>query len=98
MEVLASAPGQESAAWDAAAGGVLWGGVNLGDEAAWVVLTDLAEGAALVRLRLEPGEGLRLPGPGPLVAGWTLDRQEPDLFLLVRRPVPDGPPIRAARL
>jgi hypothetical protein len=38
----------------------------------------------LVRLRIDPGEGFRLPAGGLLVAGCTLDKQEPDVMLLIR--------------
>jgi len=38
----------------------------------------------LVRLRIEPGEGFRLPAGGLIVAGCTLDKNEPDVLLLVR--------------
>jgi hypothetical protein len=37
-----------------------------------------------VRLRVEPGEGLRLPAAGLIVDGCTLDRTEPDVLLLIR--------------
>jgi hypothetical protein len=37
-----------------------------------------------VRLRIEPGEGFRFPAGGLLVDGCTLDKDEPDLLLLVR--------------
>jgi hypothetical protein len=37
-----------------------------------------------VRLGIEPGEGFRLPGGGLLVDGCTLEKQEPDVLLLVR--------------
>jgi hypothetical protein len=39
-----------------------------------------------VRLRIEPGEGYRLPTAGILVDGCTLDKTEPDVLLLVRQP------------
>jgi hypothetical protein len=37
-----------------------------------------------VRLRVEPGEGLRFPAGGLLVAGCTLGQHEADTALLVR--------------
>jgi hypothetical protein len=38
----------------------------------------------LVRLRMEPGEGFRLPAGGLLVGGCTLEQQEPALVLMIR--------------
>jgi hypothetical protein len=93
----------------------LWGGINLGDEAAWVVLVNLAAGqihdqlarccadlppaATLgrlaerfltylpdyppVRLRVEPGDGYRLPAGGILVDACTLDLEGPAALLLI---------------
>jgi hypothetical protein len=93
----------------------LWGGINLGDEAVWVVLVNLAAGqihdqlaqrcpglppaATLgdlakrfltyfsdyppVRLRVEPGEGYRLPAGGILVDACTLDLEGPAALLLI---------------
>ncbi|HKI35116.1 MAG TPA: hypothetical protein VKA46_24885 [Gemmataceae bacterium] len=37
-----------------------------------------------VRLRIEPGEGFRLPKGGLLVDGCTLDKSAPDVLLLIR--------------
>jgi len=80
----AFAPGQETVLCDAAAGSPLWGGVNLGEEAAAAELTGLPDRhAPPVRLWLQPGEGFRLPDRGPVVTVRTPDREEPDLFLLV---------------
>jgi hypothetical protein len=73
----------------------LWGGINLGDEPTALLFINLLVGdiqAELarhpdyppIRLRLEPGEGFRLPAGGLLVAGCTLDKEEPDVLLLVR--------------
>jgi hypothetical protein len=89
FEVTVSGPGQASVCWGGLAGSRLWGVVNLGDEAASVVFAGLPdrEGPP-VRLRVEPGEGFRLPDHAPPVAGCTLDRREPDVFLLMRHPVP----------
>jgi hypothetical protein len=39
-----------------------------------------------VRLRIEPGEGFRLPAAAILVDGCTLDKTEPDLLLQIRHP------------
>jgi uncharacterized protein len=80
FEVVISAPGQEAVSWETGAG-ALWGGVNLGDEAATVVAADGPD-----RLRLKPGEGFSQPDGAGTVRGCTLDRQEPDVFLLIRRP------------
>ena len=92
----------------------LWGGINLGDEAVWLVLVNLTAGqiqdqlaqrcaglppaATLgelaerfltslpdyppVRLRVEPGEGYRLPAGGILVDACTLDLEGPAALLL----------------
>jgi hypothetical protein len=38
-----------------------------------------------VRLRIEPGEGYRLPAHGLLVDACTLDKREPDVLLRIRR-------------
>jgi hypothetical protein len=94
----------------------LWGGINLGDEAASVVLVNVAaqqmhdllsercaglppaathgELAARflthlpdyppVRLRVEPGEGYRLPAGGVVVDACTLDMEGPAVLLLIR--------------
>jgi hypothetical protein len=96
----------------------LWGGINLGDEAVWLVLVNLTAGqindqlaggspglapAATVgelaerfltqvsdyppvRLRVEPGEGFRLPAGGILVDACTLDLEGPAALLLVGDP------------
>ena len=93
----------------------LWGGINLGDEAVWAVLVNLAaqqihdllagrfpglpaaathgELAArflthlpdypALRLRIEPGEGYRLPAGGILVDACTLGMEEPAVLLLI---------------
>jgi hypothetical protein len=95
--------------------GRLWGGINLGAEAAWLVLinltarqihdlltgrsADLPPAATLgeladrfltqitdyppVRLRVEPGEGYRLPAGGILVDVCTLDLDGPAVSLLI---------------
>jgi hypothetical protein len=101
----------------------LWGGINLGDEAVWLVLVNLAAdhihdqlvrcGADLtqvatvgrlaehfltylpdyppVRLRLEPGDGYRLPAGGILVDACTLDVEGPAALLLISdRDAPDN--------
>jgi hypothetical protein len=101
----------------------LWGGINLGDEAVWLVLVnltagqindrlargspglppaatvgELAEGFLIhvpdyppVRLRVEPGEGYRLPAGGIIVDVCTLDMEGPAALLLVGdRGEPEG--------
>jgi hypothetical protein len=94
LDVQVLAPGQSVELMNRE-GWQLWGAVNLGDEAAAVVFDDLAETAPLpVRLLLQPGEGFRLPERVVRVVGWTLDRQEPDVLLLVRCPTITGRPPR----
>jgi hypothetical protein len=82
------------------AGSRLWGAINLGTEAASLVFLNLPPRALegelvshfltlfpdypLVRLRIEPGEGYRLPAGGLHTAGCTLDQADPDVWLLVR--------------
>jgi len=93
----------------------LWGAINLGNEAIWAVLVNLAAeqmhdmlaqhfpglpapathgdlAASFlthladyppIRLRLEPGEGYRLPAGGVLVDACTLDMHEPAVLLLI---------------
>ena len=93
----------------------LWGGINLSDEAVWLVLinltarqihdllagrgADLPPAATLgeladrfltqitdyppVRLRVEPGDGYRLPAGGILVDVCTLDLDGPAVSLLI---------------
>jgi len=93
----------------------LWGGINLGDEAIWLVLINLTAGqvhdllarcgaglppaATLgelanrfltclpnyppVRLRVEPGEGYRLPAGGILVDVCTLGLNGPAALLMI---------------
>jgi hypothetical protein len=69
-----------------------WGGVNLGDEATSLVFanqpTPPKPGYPIVRLRIEPGEGFRLPVGIVCADICTLDKHEPDLLLqiLTRQP------------
>jgi hypothetical protein len=65
------------------AGPLIWGAVNLGNEATHAVF---AVGETAVRLRLEPGEGYRLPAGGMPVGGCTLGKEEPEVLLRVRPP------------
>jgi hypothetical protein len=79
----------------------LWGAINLGTEITSLVFLNLPprtpgdEPASrfltrfpdypLVRLRVEPGEGYRLPAGGLHASACTLDQGDPDLLLLVRQ-------------
>ncbi len=60
-----------------------WGAVNLGDEATHVVF--VACGAP-VRLRLEPGEGYRLPAGGLEIGACTVGMEGPGVALEIRLP------------
>jgi hypothetical protein len=93
FDLLLSKPGLPSVLEDEVARPRLWGGMNLGDEATSLVFINLApQNPALcpdyppVRLRIDPGEGFRLPAAGVLMDCCTLDKQEPDVLLLVRNP------------
>jgi hypothetical protein len=81
--VLVSRPGQPLLGLK---GPELWGVVNLGEETTSLVFANLH--SSPMRLRLEPGEGLRFPAGGLLVDGCTLDKREPDVLLLVSRVQP----------
>jgi len=59
----------------------IWGAANLGDEPTHVVF---AAGGTPVRLRLEPGEGYRLPAEGMPMAGCTLGQEAPGVSLVIR--------------
>jgi hypothetical protein len=83
FELLVNAPGLCSIPQVGRQPG-LWGGINLGDEAASLLLNNLTPDYPLVRLRIQPGEGFRLPAGGLLVDWSTLDKQEPDVLLLIR--------------
>jgi hypothetical protein len=71
-----------------------WGGVNLGEEAVSLLVVnrpgeDLPArpgGCTLVRIRIDPGEGFRLPPCGVRADVATLDGQEPGVLLMVRQP------------
>lgn len=69
------------------------------DRASSRTLAELAEQFFTLRpdyppvlLRIQPGEGFRLPADGLLVAGCTLHKNDPDLVLLVRTPTRLGTP------
>ena len=64
----------------------LWGTINLGDEPTSVVLLNLPCRQP-VRLTLGPGEGCRLPRGGLILDGYSQDKQEPDVLLLISHPV-----------
>jgi hypothetical protein len=124
FDLLVTRPGQVSFRLEGPAPGVaveaggsrLWGGINLGTEAASLVFLNLPARALrdelaarslpgvpadtlgelvrqflalfpeypLVRLRVEPGEGYRLPAGGLYASGCTLDQLDPDVLLLIR--------------
>jgi hypothetical protein len=77
---------------DAAA---LWGLINLGEDAASVVFLNLPAGEIPagdyppVRLRLGPGEGVRIPA-GILLGTDGFEREQPDVLLLIRLPESGG--------
>jgi hypothetical protein len=60
-----------------------WGVANLGDEATH---SEVVVGGSRLRLRLEPGEGYRLPKGGLQAAACTQGQAGPDLRLVIRRP------------
>ena len=62
----------------------LWGVINLGDEPTSLVFENVPGFALRVRLLMEPGEGCRFPTGGFLVDGYTVDKVEPDVLLLLR--------------
>jgi hypothetical protein len=84
LELLLSKPGQRAAV-ELSCERPLWGVINLGDEPASLVLVNLPGHEFRVRFLIEPGEGCRFPAVGLLVDGYTLDKCEPDVLLLVRR-------------
>jgi len=96
FDLLTSQPGLPSIPWN---GARVWGGINLGEEPTGVVFLPLlsrsvgelgelfpagAPDYPLVRLQIEPGEGFRFPVGGLLGCGCTLDKQEPEVLLLMR--------------
>jgi hypothetical protein len=70
---------------------VLWGLINLGEDAASVVFLNLPAGEVPVadyppvRLQLGPGEGARVP-TGMLIGTAECERDQPDVLLLIRWP------------
>jgi hypothetical protein len=89
--VLATPPGMVAEGLGEPASVADVAGVNLGEETAAVVLCNLPPGAPaagpdypLVRLILEPGEGLWLPA-GLTWSRCTLQTRELELWLAVRR-------------
>jgi hypothetical protein len=81
------ATGLAAAAW--------WGLINLGEDAASVVFLNVPAGAIPaadyppVRLQLDPGEGVRIP-PGMLLGTDGLERDQPNVWLLIRLPEAGG--------
>jgi hypothetical protein len=73
----------------------LWGLINLGEDAASVVFLNVPAGAIPaadyppVRLRLGPGEGVRIPA-GMLLGTDGFERDQPEVLLLIRLPWADG--------
>jgi hypothetical protein len=69
----------------------LWGLINLGEDAASVVLLNVSPGDIPapdyppVRFWLAPGEGARVP-TGMLLGSDELEREQPDVLLLIRLP------------
>jgi hypothetical protein len=84
LELLVSKAGQQAVP-ELSCGRPLWGAINLGDEPTSLVFENVPGNELRVRLLIEPGEGCRLPTGGVLVDGYTLDKREPDVLLLVRR-------------
>jgi hypothetical protein len=74
----------------------LWGLINLGEDAASVVFLNVPAGAMPaadyppVRLQLGPGEGVRVPA-GILLGTDGSERDQPDVWLLIRLPGAGGP-------
>lgn len=97
-DLLACAPGRPSLRTDPTTNepaglgwsGTLWGLFNVGTGPGRVAFLnapvdlDAAPDYPIVGLRLEPGEGVRLPRAGLLLDGATLDAETPGLWLLAR--------------
>jgi hypothetical protein len=87
FELVVNRPGQAAPL----AASPLWGLINLGEDAASVVVLDAPSGDRPapehppVRLRLEPGEGARIPA-GLLLGGARAEGDQPEVLLLVRWP------------
>ena len=70
--------------------------VNLGDEASHIIMSNLPPAATtgrsydarstypLMRIRLDPGEGLWFPPCGVICDGWTREKRELDVVLTIR--------------
>ncbi len=85
FDVVVSQPGLRSPHWSTPS---LWGALNLGETATSLVFLNrsgAAEDESPVQLRIEPGEGVRLPA-GFVGHSCALDEQEPDVWLLIRSP------------
>ena len=83
LELLVSKPGQRAVP-ELSAGRPLWGTINLGDEPTSLVFENVPGQELRVRLLMESGEGCRFPTGGFRVDGYTLDKVEPDVLLLLR--------------
>jgi hypothetical protein len=95
FDLVLSRPGQTSVLDP----GPLWGLINLGDDPASVVFVNVpgrdlpAEDYPPVRLRLEAGEGVRLPRGGLLSGSAGSAGDQSDVLLLVRLPVCGSEPV-----
>jgi hypothetical protein len=74
----------------------LWGLINLGEDAASVVLLkepaqqDSAREALPVRFQFEPGEGVRIPA-GVLLASVPVEKEQSEVWLVIRLPAETPP-------
>jgi hypothetical protein len=88
FDLIVSSPGQAPVPGSSP----LWGLINLGEDPASLVFVNVpAEDCPPVRIALEPGEGLRFPRDGVLVSSDSVDREQPDLLLVVRPPAAATP-------
>jgi hypothetical protein len=84
----------------------LWGGINLGGECGSVVFSSATPSTGepadfdqpLVRLLLEPGEGIRFPEADLLMGLCTLEQEDPGLMLMLHTNSPDAFPAGALPL
>src|SRR5262249_13727234 len=87
FELVVNRPGQPAPL----AASPPWGLINLGEDAASVVVLDApaGDGPAAeyppVRLQLGPGEGARIPA-GLLLGGGRAEGEQPEVLLLIRLP------------
>jgi hypothetical protein len=86
-ELVVNPPGKTATTGDSSA----WGRINFGEDAVSVVCTNVEPGGNAVvdcrgvRLRLEPGEGLRVPA-GALLDNDGEERTQPEVLLVIRSP------------